>query len=44
MDDKEKKYLHHDILKWVIIGLIGFAVIILVFNFGVFIGSERARF
>lgn len=33
-----------DILKWIIIGLAGFVVIILVFSVGMFVGGTKARF
>ena len=33
-----------DILKWIIIGLAGFVIIILVFSAGMFVGGMKARF
>lgn len=39
---KEKQY--SDILKWLIIGLVGLAVIIFIFGAGIFIGGIKARF
>ena len=33
-----------DILKWIIIGLAGFVVIVLVFGAGAFVGGMKARF
>jgi hypothetical protein len=33
-----------DILKWIIVGLAGFVVVVLVFSAGVFVGGMKARF
>ncbi len=42
---QEKKYLQgRDILKWGIIGLVGFVVLILVFGVGVKVGTIKARY
>jgi len=38
------KKINHDVLKWVIIGLAGFVVIILIFSAGIFIGGMKAKF
>ncbi len=35
---------HKDILKWIIIGLLAFVVILLVFGLGVLIGERKAKF
>jgi len=43
-NQQNKKIFNHDILKWVIIGLAGFVIIVLVFSVGVWIGGEKARF
>lgn len=45
-EDKQsnKKRLHPDVLKWVIAGLVGFVVIILIFGAGVWVGGAKARF
>jgi len=42
MEDKNLKSAA--ILKWVIVGLLSFAMLIFVFAFGVWVGSERAQF
>lgn len=41
--DKENKKSKRDILEWIIIGLIGFLVAVLIFSMGVFIGGLKAR-
>jgi len=38
---EEKK---HDILKWIIVGLLAIVVIVLVFGLGVFVGEKKAKF
>jgi hypothetical protein len=38
---EEKK---HDILKWIIVGLLAIVVIVLVFGLGVFVGEQKAKF
>ncbi len=38
------KKINRDILKWVVIGLAGFAVVILIFGAGMIIGGMKARF
>lgn len=43
-ENKQDKKLNHDVLKWIIIGLAGFVVIVLIFGAGVFIGGMKARF
>ncbi len=42
-DDVNKK-THQDVLKWIIIGLAGFIIIILIFGAGMFIGGMKAKF
>ncbi|TSA56386.1 hypothetical protein D4R42_03625 [bacterium] len=42
--NESSKKINHDVLKWIIIGLAGFAVIILIFSAGMFIGGMKARF
>lgn len=36
--------LHRDILKWVIIGLVGFVGLVLIFGAGMLVGGMKARF
>jgi len=38
------KKINQDVLKWVIIGLAGFVVIVLIFSAGMFVGGTKARF
>jgi hypothetical protein len=38
---EEKK---HDILKWIIVGLLAIVAIVLVFGLGVFVGEKKAKF
>lgn len=40
----DKKSLHLDTLKWIIIGLAGFVIIVLILAVGIFIGGMKARF
>lgn len=39
-----QKIIRRDILKWIIIGVIGFAAIILIFGAGMMVGGMKARF
>lgn len=39
-----KKLLHPDVLKWVILGLVILVVIVLIFGAGIFVGERKARF
>jgi len=34
----------HDILKWIIVGLLAIVVLVLVFGLGVFVGEKKAKF
>jgi hypothetical protein len=34
----------HDILKWIIVGLLSIVVLVLVFGLGVFVGEKKAKF
>jgi len=43
-ENKQNKKIHPDILKWVIMGLAGFVVIVLIFGVGIFVGEMKARF
>ncbi len=36
--------VNHDILKWIIIGLAGFVVVVLIFGIGMFVGGMKAKF
>lgn len=38
------KKINRDTLKWVVIGLAGFAVVILIFGAGMFVGGMKAKF
>lgn len=41
---QNKKLLHHDGLKWIIIALLAIGVIILVFGIGLWVGGKKAKF
>jgi len=43
-NDEPNKKINPDVLKWVIIGLAGFVVIVLIFGAGIFVGGMKARF
>jgi len=43
-ETKVSKKSNRDTLKWIIIGLVVFVVIVLVFGAGVFVGGMKARF
>lgn len=43
-ENKQNKKIHPDTLKWVIMGLAGFVVIVLIFGAGIFVGEMKARF
>ncbi len=45
-EDKQqnKKPLHPDILKWVIIGLLVIVVIVLIFGVGLLVGEKKSKF
>ncbi len=42
--NQTKKSTRYDILKWIIIGLAGFVIVILIFSLGMFVGGLKARF
>jgi len=42
MEEKQNK--QHDILKWIIVGLLAIIVIVLVFGLGVLVGERKAKF
>jgi hypothetical protein len=44
MTGQNLKFIKPDMLKWIIIGLIGFVVLILVFGVGVKVGTLKARY
>lgn len=39
-----KIIIRSDVLKWAIVGVLAFVVLILVFGFGVFVGTKKAEF
>jgi len=39
-----KKPINHDVLKWVILGLIIIVIIVLVFGLGILVGERKVRF
>ncbi|MGC8851713.1 MAG: hypothetical protein ACP5PR_01250 [Minisyncoccia bacterium] len=43
-DKQLNKKINRDVLKWIIVGLAAFVVIILIFGAGVFVGEMKARF
>lgn len=43
-EEKHNKKINRDILKWVVIGLAGFAIIILIFGAGMIVGGMKAKF
>lgn len=43
-DKQNKKSLRPDVLKWTIIGLIGFIVVILIFSMGMRVGGLKAKY
>ncbi|MCX6759233.1 MAG: hypothetical protein NT012_01575 [Candidatus Nealsonbacteria bacterium] len=43
-EKQQNKKINHDVLKWIIIGLAGFVIIVLIFSAGMFVGGMKARF
>ena len=43
-EEKNNFKIKPDILKWIIIGLAGFVIIVLIFGAGIFVGGMKARF
>jgi len=43
-EEKNNKKINRDVLKWIFIGLAGFAVVVLIFSAGMFVGGTKARF
>lgn len=41
---EENKKINRDILKWIVVALAGFAVVVLIFGAGMLIGGAKARF
>lgn len=39
-----QKIIRHDILKWVIVGLLAIVVIVLAFGLGILVGEKKAKF
>ncbi len=38
------KKINRDVLKWIVIGLAGFVIVVLIFGAGMFVGGMKARF
>ena len=43
-EEEKNKKTNRDVLKWVIIGLAGFVIVVLVFGTGMFVGGMKAKF
>lgn len=43
-EQKQNEKPHNDILKWIIIGLAGFVIVVLIFGAGMFVGGMKAQF
>ena len=43
-DKQDNKKINRDMLKWIIVGLAGFVIVILIFGVGMFVGGMKARF
>ncbi len=43
-NQQNRKISNPDILKWIIFGIMGFIITVLVFGIGVWVGTEKARF
>ncbi len=43
-NNQNKKTKRFDVLKWIIFGLIGLIILILVFGLGMFVGGTKAKF
>jgi len=44
LPSSEGDRVNRDVLKWIVIGLAGFVIIVLVFGTGMFVGQMKARF
>ncbi|PIR01917.1 MAG: hypothetical protein CO031_00335 [Candidatus Nealsonbacteria bacterium CG_4_9_14_0_2_um_filter_37_38] len=44
VSDGTDKKIHRDVLKWIIIGLAAFVILILIFGVGMFVGGMKAKF
>ena len=42
--NRPSRKINHDVLKWIIIGLAGFVIVVLIFSVGMFVGGMKARF
>lgn len=42
--EQNNKKINRDVLKWVIVGLAGFVIVVLIFSAGMFVGGAKARF
>jgi hypothetical protein len=43
-NEQNNKKINRDVLKWIITGLAGFVIIVLIFGAGIFVGGMKARF
>lgn len=43
-EEKQKDKIRNDTLKWVIIGLVGFVIVVLIFGAGMIVGGMKAKF
>ena len=43
-ENKQNKIFNTDTLKWVIIGLAGFIIVVLAFGLGIWVGTKKAEF
>jgi len=41
---QNNKKINSDVLKWVIVGLVGFVLVVLIFSAGMFVGGTKAKF
>jgi hypothetical protein len=43
-EEKNNKEINQDVLRWIIIGLVGFALIALIFSAGMKVGASKAKY
>lgn len=43
-NEQDNKKINRDMLKWIIVGLAGFVIVIFIFGVGMFVGGMKARF
>ena len=43
-EDKQNKKINRDVLKWIIIGIAGFVIVVLIFGAGMFVGGMKTKF